>query len=263
MSLPDITQLSQIIRDIARQELLPRFADVGREHKLDGSIVTVADRAMQESLFNALQQAWPDYAMLGEEMSSAEQAELMRNHQHGLWIVDPLDGTSNFTAGIPFFSVSVALLVDGEPVVGVVYDPSRDECFAATKDGSMTVNGKPFQPAAVPDSLSRCIGAIDYKRLSPELAKRLAMEPPYSSQRSFGSVALDWCWVAAGRFHLYLHGKQKLWDYAAGHVILSEAGGYSCTLDGEQVFNGTDEPRSALASLDPELFRQWRTWLAV
>ena len=76
---------------------------------------------------------------------------------------------------------------------------------------------------------------IDFKRLDGPLATRLATEIPYASQRSFGSVALDWCWLAAGRCHIYLHGRSHLWDYAAGELILAEAGGYSCTLDGEPV----------------------------
>jgi myo-inositol-1(or 4)-monophosphatase len=76
-------------------------------------------------------------------------------------------------------------------------------------------------------------------------------------------VALDWCWLAAGRCHAYLHGKQKLWDYAAGSLILQEAGGQAVTLQGENVFVPTLQPRSAAAALDADLFRQWIDWLGV
>jgi myo-inositol-1(or 4)-monophosphatase len=97
--------------------------------------------------------------------------------------------------------------------------------------------------------------------LQPELAQRIARQPPYASQRSFGSVALDWAWLAAGRGQVYLHGKQKLWDYAAGWLILSEAGGVSSTLDGQRGFRASLTPRSALAASSPALFDDWFHWL--
>ena len=259
--LPDLTELSAAVREAAREELLPRFASVKRELKSDGSVVTVADRGMQERMLVTLAEAWPDFRLLGEEMPSEEQARLVANPGAGLWILDPLDGTSNFAAGIPFFSVSLALLVAGEVVLGVVYDPDRDESFTARKGGGAWLNGEPLEKPAQSLPLKRAIAAVDFKRLPAELASRFTGKPPYASQRSFGSVALDWCWVAAGRFHVYLHGRQRLWDYAAGQLILSEAGGYSCTLQGTPVVELGNEPRSALASLDRELYDDWRRWI--
>lgn len=261
MNRPDTSELAQLVRDIARRELLPRFAAVERQNKADGSIVTVADHTMQQALHDELARRWPGFAFLGEEMSADEQAYLMRTHEGGLWIVDPLDGTSNFTAGIPFFSVSVALMIDAQLVLGIVYDPSRDECFSASLGQGASLNGAPLRGADAPDSIARSIAAVDFKRLQPALAQRFAAAPPYSSQRSFGSVALDWCWVAASRFHVYLHGKQKVWDYAAGLLILNEVGGYSCALDGQTVFAPSGEPRSAIASRHQHLFEEWRDWI--
>ena len=84
--------------------------------------------------------------------------------------------------------------------------------------------------------LRRAIACIDFKRLDRALAARLVAEPPFGSQRNFGSSCLEWCWLADGRFHIYPHGGQKLWDYAAASLVLSEAGGYAMTLDGEPVF---------------------------
>lgn len=257
-----LKKLCDIIEDTARQELLPRFADVQREFKQDGSIVTIADRNMQQELETRLQRAWPDYRLLGEEQDAQTQRQLMESDEQALWIVDPLDGTSNFTAGIPFFSVSVALMKNRRCVMGVVYDPTRDECFCAAEGEGAWLNDKVLRQSPAPDGLKRTIAAIDFKRLEPGLATALVAAPPYSSQRSFGSVALDWCWVAAGRFHVYLHGKQKLWDYAAGQLILSEAGGHSQSLDGEPVFAPSIAPRSALAAHDDGIFNEWRDWLS-
>ena len=259
--LPDLTDLAAAVREAAREELLPRFAAVKRELKSDGSVVTVADRGMQERMLLTLAETWPDYGLLGEEMSSAEQAALLAEPGAGLWILDPLDGTSNFAAGIPFFSVSLALLVAGEIVLGVVHDPTRDETFTARKEDGAWLNGEPLERPADSLPLKRAIGAVDFKRLPARLAIRFAEHPPYASQRSLGSVALDWCWVAAGRFHVYLHGRQRLWDYAAGQLILDEAGGSSCTLEDTPVLKLGNEPRSALASLDPGLFGEWRQWI--
>jgi len=105
-----------------------------------------------------------------------------------------------------------------------------------------------------------CLAAIELKRLSPSLAKYLVYHPPYSSQRNFGSCVLEWAWLAAGRVHLYLHGGQALWDYAAGVLLLAE-GGQALTLDGEQVFHADLARRSIVAASDPETFLIWRNYL--
>lgn len=258
---PDVAQLKEIIVQATERELLPRYHQVGFACKLDGSMVTEADLAMQQYIQEQLHARWPQYELLGEEMSEAEQRHQLQSATEGLWILDPLDGTSNFTAGLPFFSVSLALLVNGRPVIGLVYDPMRKECFYAEQGKGAWLNDKPLTKPQPRDGLKQCLATVDFKRLAPELARRLAEAPPYGSQRSLGSVALDWCWLAAGRFHLYLHGKQKLWDYAAGILILDEMGGYSVTLDGESVFVADVAPRSALAALDESLFKQWQQWL--
>lgn len=265
MTLPDLKTLTTLVRECAEQELLPRFADCGLRFKSDGSIVTEADLAMQERVTNVLQAHWPHFELLGEEMSESEQRTLLRKAEHGLWCLDPLDGTSNFAAGVPFFAVSLALLVKGQIALGLVYDPVRRECFTARRGEGAWLNGERLARLdAMPSlALKQCLAAVDFKRLPKRLAQRLAEQPPYASQRSFGSVALDWCWVAAGRFHVYLHGKQKLWDYAAGALVLNEAGGLATTLEGEDVYREELAPRSAVAALSPTLFAQWTQWLDV
>ncbi|HJX18072.1 MAG TPA: inositol monophosphatase [Acidiferrobacterales bacterium] len=262
--LPDLKLLRQLMRTCAQEELLPRFADVGRHIKRDGSIVTEADHAMQDRVQRELASHWPEYDFLGEESPRQEKHEaLAASRGKGLWILDPLDGTSNFAAGVPFFSVSLALLVDGRPEIGLVYDPIRDECFVAQRGSGSWLNGLSLGtqvPVHLP--LARTIAVVDFKRLDRELAAKLGAEPPYGSQRNFGSSALDWCWLADGRFHVYLHGGQKLWDYAAGILILTEAGGQAVTLAGEEVFTGRLETRSVVATRDPELFQAWKAWVA-
>src|SRR3989344_3070057 len=114
---------------------------------------------------------------------------------------------------------------------------------------------------APPKAIRLCIAAVDFKRLAAPLAARLGAQPPYGSQRNFGASSLEWCWLADGRFHLYLHGGQKLWDYAGGSLILAEAGGMAATLEGEKIFTYGLEPRSVVAAPTPALFSIWRTWI--
>lgn len=257
-----LSLLKQLVIDAGKEELLPRFKNIDSSYKEDGSVVTEADLSVQARLQQALLDLSPQIPLLGEEMSEQEQAAIIGDGSSSFWCLDPLDGTSNFAAGIPFFSISLALIENAQPVIGIVYDPVRDECFIASSGQGASLNGDTLSALQHVDKpLARCTATIDFKRLPASLASRIATEPPFYSQRSFGSVALDWAWLAAGRGQLYLHGKQKLWDYAAGWLILAEAGGVSSTLDGQAGFHASLTPRSAVAASNAELFQQWHSWL--
>ncbi|MGC9162527.1 MAG: inositol monophosphatase family protein [Thiomonas sp.] len=263
---PDLATVATLLRDCARAEILPRAQSPDPRLKADGTWITDADLAMQARVQRELAARWPQIPLLGEEMSAQQQQRLMAEeaaapHGPGLWLLDPLDGTSNFAAGLPVFGPSLAWIQGGKVRLGVVVDVMRDEVFSAALGAGAYLNGQPLRvPATVPP-LAKTIACIDFKRLPAPLAAALATRPPYASQRSIGSVALDWCWVACGRFHLYLHGSQGLWDYAAGSLILLEAGGHSQTLDGEPVFNNTLGKRSAVCAGDAGLFAMWVEWL--
>ena len=258
----DLKKLRMHVADAAREELLPRFNNVSRGEKADGSIVTEADLATQKYLRDVLQEDYPEIAFLGEEMSSAEQEALLQSGQ-SLWCLDPLDGTRNFVSGIPHFSVSLALLHKQKVELGIVFDPVRDECFEASRGQGACLNEFPIEKRPVDIELDQSTALIDFKRLPVDLAARLASEHPYASQRSFGSAALDWCWLAVGRSHIYLHGRSNLWDYAAGHLVFQEAGGYSSTLDGEAFFSYSLQPRAAVAALDKRMYEAWTRWLGI
>lgn len=259
--LPDRKKLHELIKQAAQQELLPRFAEVTRRYKSDGSIVTSADIAMLDAVKNSLSTLWPEYAFLAEEMSEQDQQALLNNNNTGMWCLDPLDGTSNFAAGIPFFSTSLALIIKGEIVVGLVYDPIRDECFSAQKWQGACLNHTQLGAPTLEIPLKRCMAVVDFKRLSAPLSERLVTYPPYHSQRNFGSVALEWCWLAAGRVHVYVHGRQRLWDYAAGSLILDELGGYAATLEGVPLRQANCRTCSVVASVDRALFSDWKDWI--
>ena len=135
--------------------------------------------------------------------------------------------------------------------------------FTARKGEGAFLNGEKLSATNSRHYAHRVIAEIEMKRLPEELTLRLIKEQPYGSQRNSGSSAIDWCWAAAGRFDVYLHGGQKLWDYAAGQLIFSEVGGHSVSLDGDPVFRGKLETRSVLAVQDPTLFDDWYQWIGI
>lgn len=261
MLQPNLKEVQMIVINAAKQELMPRFTHSKQRDKDDGSIVTEADFAVQKAIQNELIKRWPEFLFIGEEMSQKEQLALLNRNEQAIWCLDPIDGTSNFASGIPFCAISLSLLKKGEVLLGVVYDPVRNECFTAIKDKGSWLNGEPLGHRIPEPPLKKGIALVDLKRLPRELILRLIDEKPYRSQRNIGSIALEWCWIAAGRGHVYLHGKQKIWDYAAAGLILHEAGGHSMTLDGEPVLSVSLEARSVVAALNKTLFDEWAAWL--
>lgn len=258
--LPDIEKLKKIIRDAAIEEILPRFNSIGYEVKDDGSLVTEADLAVDKRICETLASIYPDIAFLSEEMELDEQQALLKSSPK-LWCLDPLDGTSNFAAGFPLFASSLALIVDGEVQIGISYDVIRDEMFSAEKGKGAWLNDQRLECKSSGLSLDRSIALFDVKRLEPELSMRLLNDKPYRSHRNIGASVLELAWMAAGRGQVYLHGGMKLWDMAAGSLIITEAGGFSCTLDGENLFKATMKPRSAIISPDAELFKVWKAYI--
>lgn len=253
-------QLQEWLRELARRELMSHFHEVIATRKADGSLITETDRAMQQAVAAYVRQQWPEYLFLGEESTVEEQNDALRGRA-GCWILDPLDGTTNYAHGFEIFSCSLALQINGRAVLGLVYDPVRDEMFSARAGRGAELNGRPMRITRSITSLKAAVALVDYKRLARPLAQTLAAEPPFGSQRNLGSVALDWCWMAASRAELYLHGGQKLWDYAAGQLIFSEAGGASRTLEGEPIHAVSLENCSAVAASDEALLATWLTYL--
>jgi myo-inositol-1(or 4)-monophosphatase len=262
MSLPDLQTLEALLIDAASTELLPRLHHVSAGQKADGSLLTEADLSLQQYLITALAEITPDIPVLGEELSPEVQQAMLADAEQGVWCLDPLDGTRNFACGFPVFAISLALIRHGKVELGLVYDPLRRECFSATLGQGAWLNGEPLSGQAE-TSLDSALALIDFKRLPLDLAQRLATSAPYPSQRSIGSGALDWCWLAAGRVQVYLHGRQHLWDYAAGQLILTEAGGQAVTLQGEPVFINQLQTRSIVAGCNSAIFLQWAKWLGI
>lgn len=268
--MPAIDPIIQLLRSVARDEMLPGFGAIAFSRKADGSLITAVDTAVQRRITAGLAALHPAIALLGEEMTPAEQAALLADADTGVWCLDPLDGTSNFTGGFPAFAISLALLRNGRCELGLVLDPVRDECFGATFGGGAWCDTRGERRAISPNTpgpdLRDGLAMIDLKRLPASLISDLFTATPFHSHRSIGAVALEWCWLAAGRFQLYLHGGQSLWDYAAGRLIASEAGVPSALFPRTGAVADETislDKRVAMAAATPALFEQWRARVAL
>lgn len=262
--IPDLSallpQVEAAVREVAADEIMPRFLQVVREHKSDGSALSAADLAAQHFLAERLC-SLADLPILGEEMEEDEQQAALAAGDNGLWCFDPIDGTTNFLVGLPYFAVSVALMRHGKPVLGVIYAPIVDEMFTAIAGQGAFLNGEAL-PLRTPDArLDHAVALVDLKRLAVPLRNALASHPPYYSQRNFGSSVLEWCYLAAGRADLLLHGGQRPWDYAAGSLILQESGGCAATLDHDDFDAAPPWRRSVVAALDGGAFAAWKRWI--
>ena len=188
-------------------------------------LVTQADWASQNEVRQVVLGAFPNHGLLGEEKES-DQVVVERDEYR--WIVDPLDGTTNFVHGVPHYCVSLALERNGDLLVGAVYDPTRDECFTAAAGQGARLNGQPIHASDV-SLLSESLAAVGFPpnvtQDSPDVLLFLEMLRRCQAIRRTGSSALNLCYVAAGRFDVYWSFSTKIWDVAAGALILREAGG--------------------------------------
>ncbi|MGQ9659110.1 MAG: inositol monophosphatase family protein [Thermochromatium sp.] len=262
----EATHLARLLRDTAATAILPHWQGVTARHKPNGSFVTESDLAAQCYLAEALARDFPGIPLLGEEMTRTEQEQMLQHADGALWVVDPLDGTSNYTAGFPAFAISLALIEGGRAVLGAILDPVRDECFVAVRGQGAFMDGRPIRPFAPSRLLKECLAVVDLKRLPPEWLPPVTGHACFGSQRNLGSVALEWCWLASGRFQLYLHGGQKLWDHAAGRLIADEAGVASWQLIPGSLNSSptlTLEPQLAIAAANAELLRAWSDCLGL
>ena len=206
----------------------------GRAHQpeLKGRIdlVTEYDRRSERLLLERIRERFPDHAVLAEESGAHERASKVR------WVVDPLDGTTNFAHNYPFFCVSIGVEVAGELVAGVVYDPVHDELFAAARGNGATLNDRPIRVSDIArvDQALLVTGFPYDVREHPEKSLPLFEAFLMRAQgiRRDGSAALNQCYLACGRFDGFWEGHLSPWDMAAGVLITREAGGRVTAYDG-------------------------------
>jgi myo-inositol-1(or 4)-monophosphatase len=194
------------------------------------NLVTAADRESQRAVTETILTAFPGHAVDGEEGTAGSPGAA------DVWYVDPLDGTTNFTHGLPFCCVSVALRSNGVTVAGAVYDPLHDEMFAGVRGGGATLNGTPIGVSdiarldrALVVAQAQTIDASEIRAYARLVERLMSVS---GGVRSLGSPALTLCAIAAGRLEAYCEYTMDAWDILAGQLILAEAGGLLTLLDG-------------------------------
>jgi myo-inositol-1(or 4)-monophosphatase len=202
------------------------------DYKSKRDVVTNADYASEHLVINAIKARYPDDAILAEE--SGEHAGVLRDdgsHNGRTWVIDPLDGTVNYANGIPFYCVSIGLVVEDRPTVGVVLDPARDDLYSATVDGPACLDGEPIE-ASTKDELSDYVISLAVIGRGG-LSRERKIAPRIRIHRRMGSAALALAYVANGRFDAFVqNGGLSPWDVAAAGLIAERAGAVVTDLKG-------------------------------
>ena len=232
--------LCHALHQLVQQQVLPRFEHAQIVHKADGSLLSDADTAVQQALPEILSAIYPA-PFLGEEMPAAEQTTLWQSSQaqdSPLWIADPIDGTTNFAHGLPWFATSVALVCRGQTLLGVTVAPALNRIWHASLGGGSFCNNAALQLPTSPKCLKDCVVGVDMTYLPASLA--------------------------SGQIDAYIHGGQMPWDAAAGRLILAEAGGYSAPLNdvlGHQSTTIATLRPTGYAAAAPSIWPLWQDWL--
>jgi myo-inositol-1(or 4)-monophosphatase len=230
---PDPQFLATAVEAVVRagEIQLARFGSVLHIDK-KGAIDLVTEVDLEvERMFRALAASrFPEHDILAEEMGGSEKGSRYR------WVFDPLDGTTNYAHGVPIFCSTLALEIDGEPVVGAVYDPNRRELFTAERGVGAWLNGQPLRVSTTETLIDALLVTGFPYDLDTRLDTLLGLFAAYLSRaravRRLGSAAIDLCWVAAGRMDGFWEQGLRAWDIMAGALIVQEAGGRVTALDG-------------------------------
>jgi myo-inositol-1(or 4)-monophosphatase len=210
-------------------------ADLTIESKQRNDFVSEVDRQAEHAIIDILKRAYPDHQFLGEESGDSGQADSAYR-----WIIDPLDGTTNFLHGLPHYSVSIALEYQGRIELGVIYNPSNQELYTAERGGGAFLNNRRIRVAGQRSLEGALLGTGFPFRLEQDLDAYLktfrALHGPLAGIRRAGSAALDLAYVAAGRLDGYWEFGLRPWDIAAGVLLVREAGGVVVDPSGKEEF---------------------------
>lgn len=244
-------QIREVAEKAARRggEVLQSWASrFTVSEKGPADLVTEADFASQTAIVEIISSVFPDHNLLGEEGLSRTAGQSSYR-----WIIDPLDGTSNYVHGFPYYAVSIGIECDGELVAGVVYDPNRDELFSAARSGGALVNGRMIRPSQTKKLADAFLVASLPRRANREdqaVRRFLRAMPLAESVQRTGSAALNLAYVACGRIDAFWSSSLCPWDMAAGALLVREAGGVVTAVSSGDFC--VDQPE-ILAANSPEL----------
>jgi fructose-1,6-bisphosphatase/inositol monophosphatase family enzyme len=219
---------------LARFRSLESGVAMEKEAKGRGNYVTETDLACETAAMDLLRVEFPNISVLSEET-----AAFVENWDKGwLWVVDPIDGTSNFSRGIPTFAFNIALCHDGEPVLGITHQPVTGTEFLAVKGSGLSLNGVPTrvsEAATLSDALTGFGMGYEYDRAKLMITLLAEMWPGVMMVQNIGSAALGLAYAASGRFDMYIHSNLYPWDMAPGIIQIREAGGLALDRQGDPV----------------------------
>lgn len=266
VDLPAPDAVAAAIREASRAEALSRFQKLQAHEiseKSPGDLVTIADLETERALNRALSSLWPGSVLVGEEAVAENPALLAAlPGAEACWLIDPIDGTINYAAGVPLFATMVALIVRGEVVGGWIYDPVHDVMAMAEKGSGAYLDGRRVSLPS-PPTLQRLSGVLHLAGYDRELAATAA--------RNFDDVGpllvlhcagLEYQLMLTGRIHYAVYLRTNPWDHAPGLMILDEAGGHTARLDGDAYdLNTITHPSPLLAATDIAVWQDIRSGL--
>lgn len=227
---------------------IDRIDDIGYDKKGDNDFVTDVDKAAEQVIINTIHQSYPEHAFLAEESGQSGDSEFV-------WIIDPLDGTTNFMHGFPHYAVSIALQHRGRLDQGVIYDPLRQELFTASRGKGAQLNNRKIRVTSKHELNGTLLGTGFPFREGQDIEIFLEsfrrLYPHVAGIRRAGSAALDLAYVACGRLDGFWEYNLNAWDIAAGALLVQEAGGINSELTG-----GTDYMQSGnIISANPKILK--------
>lgn len=222
------------------------------QQKGTNDFVSQVDKMAEDIIIETIKKSYPNHAFLGEESGFSGET----HDETPIWIIDPIDGTTNFLHGFPQFCISIGFKYQGKIMHGVVYDPLKDELFSASRGEGARMNDKRLRVSSIEKLDFALLGTgfpfREFNRLDQYLHFLKLLMPQCSGIRRAGSAALDLAYVAAGRLDGFWEFGLKPWDIAAGSLMIQEAGGYVTTIDGNQDFFDKD----SILAASPKIYQQ-------
>lgn len=235
----NLSEVLEVSREAALRasKIILKYSESGFsiDKKSPANLVTEADVLAEKEIISYIKEHYPNHSFLGEE---TEKSSLNEEH---LWVIDPIDGTNNFSHGIPHVGVSIAYCVRGEPQVGVIYQPYTKEMYSAIiNEGAYLNENKKLQVASASSISEAMVVTGFYYDYGPDIAQglktiELLIKNECHGVRRFGAASLDLCYVARGICDAYYELRLNAWDFAAGMLIVREAGGVAVNLNGDNL----------------------------
>lgn len=266
---PDLVAIAALMRDVAKRIVMPRFGHIGpadlrtKSGPLDP--VTVADEAAERALGEGLRSLFPGVGVIGEEAVAATPALLDAVREKApVFVIDPIDGTQNYAAGLPLFGLMIALVQDNETIAGLIHDPLRDDTMLASKgEGAFLLRGDPETAqwqrlhVAGPVPLEQMIAVVSWQYMpEPERGRILRGLSALGQTPNLRCAAASYRAMASGHMHAAVSRRTLPWDHAPGSLLVTEAGGHVRRLDGE-IWRPSDLKGGIVAATDRD------TWFRV